>query len=96
MTLILTNSTDYAGPGPAEGSGSHRYVVLLYAQSSAFTPPSDLTSAGVGMGTWILEQYVSGSSLGPLVAGNYFQVENGQATATVSLSAIWNRGDGIV
>jgi hypothetical protein len=40
--------------------------------------------AGVGLATWNLQSYVDASGLGPLVAANYFQVENGQATVTVS------------
>ncbi|KAI9636046.1 phosphatidylethanolamine-binding protein [Dioszegia hungarica] len=79
--------TDYAGPGPAAGSGSHRYVVLLYAQSSSFRPPANLSTAGVGLATWNLQSYVDASGLGPLVAANYFQVENGQATVTVPVTS---------
>lgn len=90
--INYTNSravTDYVGPGPLPGTGSHRYVVLLYAQSSAFSPPANLSTAGAGFGTFFLDQYVQSSGLGPLVAANYFQVQNGVATVTpVATSAV--------
>ena len=34
----------------------------------------------------LLNQYISGSGIGDVVAANYFQVENGQATVTVSFN----------
>ncbi|WVW81588.1 hypothetical protein I302_103583 [Kwoniella bestiolae CBS 10118] len=77
-----TTITDYAGPGPFEGTGSHRYVIALYEQGSDFAAPSNLSTAGVPLGTWFLPNYVSEAKLGDLLAANYFQVENGQATST--------------
>ncbi|WWC85612.1 uncharacterized protein L201_000476 [Kwoniella dendrophila CBS 6074] len=77
-----TTITDYAGPGPFEGTGSHRYVVALYEQGSDFAAPSNLSTAGVPLGTWFLPSYVSEAKLGDLLSANYFQVENGQATST--------------
>ena len=81
----LTSSTDYAGPGPASGSGAHRYTILMYAQPDSFSPPSNLSTAGTPLGTMYLHSYVSESGLGDLIAANYFQVENGVATVTVCL-----------
>ncbi|OCF39896.1 nuclear protein [Kwoniella heveanensis CBS 569] len=77
-----TTITDYAGPGPAEGSGSHRYVIALYEQPSSFAAPANLSQAGTALGTMFLSSYVSESGLGDLVSAQYFQVENGQATAS--------------
>ncbi|WRT63442.1 uncharacterized protein IL334_000347 [Kwoniella shivajii] len=77
-----TTITDYAGPGPFEGTGSHRYVIALYEQGSDFAAPANLSTAGVALGTWFLSSYVSESKLGDLVSANYFQVENGVATST--------------
>jgi phosphatidylethanolamine-binding protein len=42
----VTNATasapeSYMGPGPASGSGSHRYVILLYGQPANFSVPAD-------------------------------------------------------
>lgn len=81
--LTLTFSTDYAGPGPAEGSGPHRYTILVYIQPSTFQAPANLSQAGTPLSTMLLNEYVTESGLGDLVAANYFQVENGQATVSV-------------
>jgi len=78
-----TAITDYAGPGPFEGTGSHRYVFLVYSQPGAFTPPANLSLAGTPLGTMFVQQYVTSTGLGALVAANYIQVENGVATVTV-------------
>ena len=80
----LTPSTNYAGPGPAEGSGPHRYTILVYLQPSTFQAPANLSAADTPLGTMFLDSYVQESGLGNLVAANYFQVENGQATVSVS------------
>ncbi|KAL5532945.1 hypothetical protein ACEPAF_4719 [Sanghuangporus sanghuang] len=85
----VTNSsataiTDYAGPGPASGSGAHRYVILLYTQPSNFSPPADLSSPNTGVATFILADYVSTSGLQGPVAGTYFTVEEGTASVSVS------------
>ncbi|OWZ29514.1 nuclear protein [Cryptococcus neoformans] len=79
-----TSITDYAGPGPASGSGSHRYVIIVYAQPDTFSPPANLSQAGTPLSTMSLSSYVSESGLGDLITANYFQVENGEATVTVS------------
>jgi len=76
--------TAYAGPAPASGSGPHRYVILLYTQPSTFTPPANLSTAGVAVGTYDFPAYVSSTGLGPLVAANYFTVEVGTASASIS------------
>jgi phosphatidylethanolamine-binding protein (PEBP) family uncharacterized protein len=46
-----TAVTDYGGPYPAEGSGPHRYTILLLPQYENFTAPSDLSSTGVTIST---------------------------------------------
>ncbi|XAO26361.1 hypothetical protein I312_105198 [Cryptococcus bacillisporus CA1280] len=79
-----TSITDYAGPGPASGSGSHRYVIVVYEQPTTFSPPANLSQAGTPLSTMSLSGYVSESGLGNVVTANYFQVENGQSTVTVS------------
>ncbi|KAF9036779.1 phosphatidylethanolamine-binding protein [Panaeolus papilionaceus] len=84
----ITNSsalgvTPYAGPWPAAGSGPHRYVVVLYEQPSTFTPPAGLSTPNVPVATFNWPAYVKDTGLGPLIAANYIQVEEG--TATVSL-----------
>lgn len=77
-----TAITPYAGPGPAAGSGPHRYTVILYQQPSTFSAPTGFTGT-LGVSKMNLDSYVKDSNLGPLVAANYFQVQEG--TPTVSL-----------
>lgn len=77
-------------------SGSHceeiadmtRYVLLMYAQPTTFTAPANLSTAGTPLGTFFVQAYHDESGLGDLVAANYFQVENGVATATVRVLAL--------
>ncbi|KZP24857.1 PEBP-like protein [Athelia psychrophila] len=76
--------TAYAGPAPPSGSGPHRYVILLYSQPSSFTPPANLSTAGVAVSTYDFPAYVKSTGLGPLVAANYFTVEAGTASASIS------------
>ncbi|KAF8892710.1 phosphatidylethanolamine-binding protein [Infundibulicybe gibba] len=82
-----TAITAYAGPGPAPGSGAHRYVVLLLAQPSTFAAPQDFSQAGMPVGTFDFNAYVKSANLGDIVAGNYFTVEDGTATASVSATS---------
>lgn len=75
--------TDYAGPAPPEGSGPHRYVILLLPQPSTFSPPANLSQPNVGVSVFHLTDYISTSHLGAPVAGMYFDVEQGTATVTL-------------
>jgi len=79
--------TRYAGPAPASGSGPHRYVVMLYAQPSTFTAPAAYSQPNIGVSTFDFNGYVKDSGLGPLVAANYFTVEVGTATASISATS---------
>jgi hypothetical protein len=71
-------SIDYVGPGPLEGTGAHRYVLLLVEQESGFNAPTGLT-----FGAQSLRQYLDTEGLGEVRAANFFTVENGQATVSV-------------
>ncbi|KAH8102846.1 phosphatidylethanolamine-binding protein [Cristinia sonorae] len=82
-----TAITQYAGPAPPAGSGAHRYVILLYTQPSTFVAPEGLTEANIGVSTFDFPAYVESSHLGELVAGTYFTVEEGTATASPSSTA---------
>ncbi|KAH8829692.1 phosphatidylethanolamine-binding protein [Flagelloscypha sp. PMI_526] len=75
--------TKYGAPLPAEGSGSHRYVLLVYAQPSGFTPPAD-PPTNAGIAKFSLSDYVKAANLGSPIAANYIQVEQGTATQSVS------------
>lgn len=77
-------STNYAGPGPASGSGAHRYCLFLISQPSSFTAPAYLSQPDTPLGTYNFSAYLGDTGLGGIVAASYFTVENGQATAQVS------------
>jgi len=85
-----TEITSYAGPGPAAGSGAHRYVILILPQPDNFSPPANLSSPGVPVSTFDLNDYITSSNLGQPVAGIYFTVEEGTATVTVSTTQAVN------
>jgi len=78
--------TAYAGPAPPAGSGPHRYVILLYTQPDNFTAPANLPP-GSAVSVFDFLDYVNASNLGPLVAANYFTVEEGTATVSISPTA---------
>ena len=76
--------TEYVGPQPPSGSGSHRYVILLLPQPASFSPPANLTSPNVGLSVdFPLTNYISTSHLGQPIAGMYFDVELGTPNVTV-------------
>jgi len=79
--------TQYAGPAPAQGSGAHRYVILLFTQPDNFTAPDGLNTPNIGVSVFNLTDYVSSSNLGPIVAGTYITVEEGAASFTPSSTA---------
>lgn len=79
--------TNYAGPAPAQGSGAHRYVILLYTQPASFTPPGNLSTAGVAVSVFNLADYAKSTGLGAIVAGTYITVEEGAASFTPSSTA---------
>ncbi|KAG8864736.1 hypothetical protein FRB96_003321 [Tulasnella sp. 330] len=86
--LTFTNTTpaviNYAGPGPASGSGPHRYTILVYAQPSTFTAPAT-PAAGSSVTMIDFPTYLSSAGFTNALAGTYFTVEVG--TATVSFSS---------
>ncbi|KAG8982764.1 hypothetical protein FRB94_007966 [Tulasnella sp. JGI-2019a] len=86
--LTFTNTTpaviNYAGPGPASGSGPHRYTLLIYAQPSTFKAPATPT-AGSSVTMIDFPTYLTSAGLTTALAGTYFTVEVG--TATVSFSS---------
>lgn len=49
MSLNYTTEaiTSYGGPYPAEGSGAHRYTILLLPQPESFQAPAELATPGV-------------------------------------------------
>ncbi|THU99377.1 PEBP-like protein [Dendrothele bispora CBS 962.96] len=82
-----TAITQYAGPAPAEGSGPHRYVIILYQQPDSFSAPSGLSEPNIGVDKFDLNAYVKDSGLGNIIAANYLTVEVGQSTVSVSATS---------
>ena len=76
-----TAITAYAGPGPAAGSGAHRYIIALYEQPAAFAAPEGFQQP-TGVEPMDFKAYIENANLGPLVAANYIIVEEGTATAS--------------
>ncbi|KAF5386734.1 hypothetical protein D9615_001781 [Tricholomella constricta] len=77
-----TAITAYAGPGPAAGSGPHRYVIILYQQPDSFKAPADL-SEPIGVTLFDVNAYAKNSGLGSIVAATYITVEDGTATTSI-------------
>jgi phosphatidylethanolamine-binding protein (PEBP) family uncharacterized protein len=86
-TTVNTNGTVitvYAGPAPPAKTGPHRYTVLLFVQPPNFVAPAGFNKPNIGVSVFNLGDYIKNSSLGPVVAGNYFTVEEDTATASLS------------
>ncbi|KAH9967841.1 phosphatidylethanolamine-binding protein [Russula dissimulans] len=82
-----TSIIDYAGPAPADGSGPHRYVILLFAQPMKFSAPADLSKANTAVTTVNLTEYVSETNLSQPVAGMYFTVQQGTTNVSVPVTS---------
>jgi phosphatidylethanolamine-binding protein (PEBP) family uncharacterized protein len=72
----------YAGPGPASGSGPHRYVVLVFAQPEAYSAPA-VPASGGSVTRIRYNEYTDGLGASP-IAAVYFTVEVGTSTVQVS------------
>jgi len=88
--LTLSGTTapviKYAGPGPAAGSGAHRYTLLFFAQPTNFVAPST-PAAGSSVTMIDFPTYLKNANLGNPLAGNYFTVEVGTSTVTASVTS---------
>lgn len=78
-----TQITEYAGPAPPTGTGPHRYTIVIYSQPDSFAAPADLSTANVGVSKFDFPSYVKDTGLGPIVAGFYYTVEEGTASASI-------------
>ena len=70
--------TEYIGSGAPEGSGLHRYVLLVYRQPAAIEVDPSLQQTFrqlMGRFSWKVEQFARNNNLGDPVAGNLFQAE---------------------
>ncbi|KAH8922258.1 PEBP-like protein [Atractiella rhizophila] len=78
--MVKTTSeaaTSYKGPGPNEGSGLHRYVFLLYLETSPGQVTKESTGGDVfeSRRTWKHEEFVKEKGL-ELVATTWFKCRN--------------------
>ncbi|OZJ05450.1 hypothetical protein BZG36_01648 [Bifiguratus adelaidae] len=67
-----TTIQDYMGPAPPKGTGPHRYVLLLYRQSGAFTEVPKLSEKRQN---WKASTFAQQHEM-TLVAANWFVAEN--------------------
>eukprot|EP00731_Ephydatia_muelleri_P020284 Em0013g11a len=66
----------YRGSGPPQGTGLHRYIFLVYKQSSdvKFNEPV-LGPSRDGRANWKVQDFAAKHGLGKPVAGNFYQAE---------------------
>ncbi|KAJ8515227.1 hypothetical protein ONZ45_g7314 [Pleurotus djamor] len=91
-TGMLSNTTaalsDYIPPAPPAGSDAHRYVILVFNQSSAFmenAPP--FVAATPDRLNFNLTQFVESVQLGTPIAGNFFFTAPDNSTSTSTSTA---------
>ena len=65
---------EYAGAAPIQGSGYHRYVVLLYKQADKI---SDSDYPVKSRGKWSVKKFTTDHQLGDPVAGTFYEAQNG-------------------
>ncbi|KAJ3968192.1 hypothetical protein EV361DRAFT_952573 [Lentinula raphanica] len=63
------------------------YIMLNKHSESSFSPPSDLSQPNLGVSKFDLNGYVKDSQLGAVVAANYFTVEVGTSTTSISATS---------
>lgn len=69
--------TEFVGSGPAQGSGLHRYVFLVYKQEGKIScDEKKLTNnSGAGRVKYSVAAFAQKYNLGNPVAGNFYQAE---------------------
>lgn len=78
-------------PVPPPGSGVHRYVTLVFRQPQNFTStlPASLQNRNETIDTnFNLAQYIQQTNLGPIVAANFFLLQNADTSASVTASGV--------
>lgn len=67
----------YVGAGPPQGTGLHRYVLLVFKQPKKLTfNETRLTNtSGDGRGKFNTKKFIEKYNLGIPVAGNFFQAQ---------------------
>lgn len=69
--------TEYVGAGPPQGTGLHRYVLLVYKQPGKISPTEKNISnkQGHDRGKFSVRKFAEKYKLGKPVAGNFFEAE---------------------
>ncbi|TIA82613.1 hypothetical protein E3P98_01320 [Wallemia ichthyophaga] len=80
--------TSYTGPGPARGSGPHRYQFLLLKQPQDFQAPDGLDSQ-TPLGKMNIADYID-STNSKIVAATYFICEVGDSTVSAKPTSTVN------
>ncbi|MCO5613912.1 hypothetical protein L7F22_068191 [Adiantum nelumboides] len=76
-------------PAPPVGSGVHRYTTLVFRQPQNFTLPANLQNRNETIDTnFNLAQYIQQTNLGPIVAANFFLLQNSDTSASVTASGV--------
>ncbi|PWN36189.1 PEBP-like protein, partial [Meira miltonrushii] len=78
-------------PAPPAGSGVHRYTTLVFRQPANFTStlPAYLQNRNETIDTnFDLAQYIKEADLGPIVAANFFLLQNSDTSASMTASGV--------
>lgn len=69
--------SEYIGAGPPQGTGLHRYVLLVYEQPGklTFDEPRLTNRSGEHRGKWSARKFAAKHKLGEPIAANFFQAE---------------------
>jgi hypothetical protein len=91
-TLVIPDAdasiTPYGGPLPPDTDPAHRYTLLLWEQPEDFAPEGDLANPGQPITQFDLDEYVTSSGLGPIVAGWYFTCQQGDVAPPTTTVAV--------
>jgi len=69
--------SEYVGSGPPQGTGLHRYILLVYEQQGKikFDEQKLTNRSGDNRGKFSIRQFAKKHNLGEAVAGNFYQAE---------------------
>ncbi|KAG8765128.1 hypothetical protein FRC15_007215 [Serendipita sp. 397] len=88
LVIPETSITAYGAPYPDEADAPHRYAIVLWDQPSTFAPQGDLATGPQPITQFNLNDYVTSSGLGRVVAAWYFTCTRGTAVAPTETSAV--------
>ncbi|XP_055927951.1 protein D3-like isoform X2 [Argiope bruennichi] len=69
--------SEYVGAGPPQGTGFHRYVLMIYKQPGPINPDEKrlTNTSGDHRGNFKISNFARKYNLGEPVAGNFFQAK---------------------